>query len=80
MAHDLSSDDLRLALKLESGTLHHMISLNVFLGSMILAIGIAVLLVGVGLRLPPVGVAGYLLMCAGAYCAVDRRWPRRPAR
>jgi hypothetical protein len=32
--------------------------MNAFLGSMIFAIGIIVLLIGVGIRAPPVGVAG----------------------
>lgn len=73
LAHDLSSEDPRLALKLESGTMHHMVSVNVLLGSMVFAIGVAVLLIGVGIQFPPVGVAGYLLMLGGAYWAISRR-------
>jgi Protein of unknown function (DUF3040) len=78
LAHDLSSDDPRLALKLGSGSAPH-IGMNVFLGSMIFAIGVIVLLVGVGIQAPAVGVAGYLIMLGGAYWAVSHHQPRNRA-
>ena len=79
LAHDLSSDDPRLALKLGSRAAHHMISINIFLGSLIFSIGVIVLLVGVGIQAPPVGVAGYLIMLGGAYWAFSHRQPRNRA-
>ena len=76
LADDLSADDPRLALKLGSGSAHHMVGMNALLGSMIVAAGIIVLLIGVGIQAPPVGVAGYLIMLGGAYWAVSQHQRR----
>lgn len=75
LERDIDSEDPRLALKMQYGSGRIKISADTFLGSMTIAIGVVVLLIGVAVHLTIVGVTGFLLMYAGTYWIVSRRPP-----
>jgi uncharacterized membrane protein len=76
MERELIVEDPKLARKLLSGSLGTSLTVPVLFGSLTVVVGFLVLVLGIALQLTVVGVAGFVLMCAGAYWYIGSRGPR----
>jgi hypothetical protein len=76
MERELNVEDPKLAGKLLSGSLGPWLTAPVLFGGLTVMVGFLVLVLGIALQLTVVGVAGFVLMGAGAYWLVGSRRPR----
>ena len=67
LAEQLSGEDPRLARNLEGGSSSRHAPHRATYAVLAVLAGLALVIIGVGLRLPAIGVLGFALQCAGAY-------------
>lgn len=67
LQRDLDAEDPAFVRKMESTSLF---SRDALIGLFIFLAGVAILLTGVALNFPPVGIAGFVIMMYGAYKGV----------
>jgi len=78
IGHGLEGDDPRLAGLLSRDIAALSLRTRISRGLMLFAAGVGVLLLGLVIRVPPVGIAGFAVMNGGAYWAIkDLRWSLR---
>jgi len=79
LERDLAAEDPKLAQELETGPISRLRKAHVTLGLLTAIIGIGVLILGVMAQRTIVGVAGFLLMCAGTIWILSTWGPRGKA-
>lgn len=79
LERDLAAEDPKLAQQLETGPAPRARAAHITLGLLTALIGIAVLILGVMAQLTLLGVAGFLLMCAGTIWILSTWGPRGKA-
>ncbi|UKA65105.1 DUF3040 domain-containing protein [Arthrobacter sp. FW306-05-C] len=78
IGHGLEEDDPRLADMLSRDSAALSRRARISRGLVVFAAGVCVLLLGLVMRVPPVGIAGFALMNGGGYWAIkDLRWSLR---
>jgi uncharacterized membrane protein HdeD (DUF308 family) len=76
LERDLAAEDPKLAQELETGPTPRVRTAHITLGLLTAIIGVAVLILGVMSQLTLLGVAGFLLMCAGTIWILSTWGPR----
>lgn len=75
IGHGLEEDDPRLAGLLGRDSAALSLRTRISRGLIVFAAGVVVLVLGLVMRVPPVGIAGFALMNGGGYWAIkDLRW------
>ena len=79
LERDLAAEDPKLAHELQSGPSLRLRRAHITLGLLTAIIGVVVLILGVMAQLTLLGIAGFLLMCAGAIWVLSTWGPRGKA-
>jgi len=78
IGHGLEEQDSRLAALLSRDTVGMSLRTRLTRGLLLFAAGVCVLLLGLVVRAPSLGIAGFAVMNGAGYWAVkDLRWPLR---